>query len=76
MEGGSVRVEIRDTGGGIPVDVLPRIFDPYFTTKGRGTGLGLAIVQQIVESHGGSVRIESSPGEGTKVTLRFPVTGG
>ena len=44
MEGGSVRVEIRDTGGGIPVDVLPRIFDPYFTTKGRGTGLGLAIV--------------------------------
>lgn len=76
LEGNWVKVEFRDNGSGIPEDALSRVFDPYFTTKGRGTGLGLAIVQQIVESHGGSIHIQSEPGKGTQVTLKLPVAGG
>ncbi len=75
LQGDYIEVEFRDNGPGIPEDVLRKVFDPYFTTKSRGTGLGLAIVQQIVESHGGGIHIESEAGKGTKVTLRFPIEG-
>ena len=54
-----VRIAVADTGVGIPEEDLPRVFDPYFTTRSSGTGLGLAIVHKIVEAHGGEVRLES-----------------
>jgi len=68
----TVRITIADTGAGIPKEDLPRVFDPYFTTRPSGTGLGLAIVHKIVEAHGGEVRLESEPGEGTTVTILLP----
>ncbi|RKH73453.1 response regulator [Corallococcus interemptor] len=71
---GHARVEVEDTGGGIPPDVLSRIFDPFFTTKNsdEGTGLGLAICQQIVRTHGGELRVHSVPGQGATFTLLLP----
>jgi PAS domain S-box-containing protein len=71
---GAVEVAISDTGPGIPDDHLPRIFEPFFTTKATGTGLGLAVVRRIMEGHGGDVQVESRPGEGTRVRLRFPLS--
>lgn len=67
----SVEVTVSDTGAGIRENDLPRIFDPYYTSKPAGTGLGLAVVQKIMEAHGGAVKVESKEGRGTKVTLRF-----
>ena len=66
-----LNVVISDTGEGIEEENLPRIYDPYFTSKPAGTGLGLAVVQKILEAHGGSIRIESKIKAGTTVTLRF-----
>jgi signal transduction histidine kinase len=68
---GQVYVEVVDTGIGIPDEMLPRIFDPHFSTRSSGTGLGLAIVRRLVESWGGTVEAESSPGAGTKVCVRL-----
>ncbi|MCX5839205.1 MAG: ATP-binding protein [Deltaproteobacteria bacterium] len=68
----TVRITVADTGIGIPKEDLPRVFDPYFTTRSSGTGLGLAIVHKIVEAHGGEVRLESEPGKGTTATLLLP----
>jgi two-component system sensor histidine kinase HydH len=68
----TVRITVADTGAGIRAEDLPRVFDPYFTTKPAGTGLGLPIVQKIVEAHGGEVRIASEPGRGTSVTVLLP----
>jgi signal transduction histidine kinase len=67
--------ELKDTGTGIPEDVLPNVFKPMFTTKpeGKGTGLGLSIVREIVRNHGGDVHLVSHPGEGT--TARFSLPG-
>jgi two-component system, NtrC family, sensor kinase len=70
-----VEVEVRDTGGGIPAEALPRIFDAFYATKEKGTGLGLAFTQQVVQEHGGTVRCESAPGRGTTFTVRLPVEG-
>lgn len=71
MENRSNRVGVRiaDTGKGMPPEVLSGIFNPYFTTKSSGTGLGLAIVHRIVEGHGGEIKVESQPGEGTVFTV-------
>jgi signal transduction histidine kinase len=66
-------IEIADTGGGIPPDVVSRIFEPYFTTKFHGTGLGLMNVLRIVEEHGGKVLVETDEGEGTRFTLVIPM---
>ncbi len=69
-------VSIEDNGPGIPPDVMPRIFNAFFTTKpkGEGTGLGLGIVKQIVEKHGGTIQVESAPGR-TRFTVKLPVDG-
>ena len=69
-----VRISVRDYGCGIPADVLPRIFDPYFTTKPDGTGLGLATVYSIVAKHGGHISVESNSGTGTVFTIDLPAT--
>ena len=71
-----VRIEISDTGEGMEEGVKKRMFDPFFTTrKEKGnTGLGLSSTLGIVELHGGSIEVESSPGNGTRVTLRLPTT--
>jgi signal transduction histidine kinase len=69
-----VRIEIRDTGHGIPDDLLPRIFEPWVSTKkpGRGTGLGLAIARDVVSAHGGTLQVASSEGVGTTFTIDLP----
>jgi PAS domain S-box-containing protein len=71
---GRVRIEITDTGAGIPAEVLPRIFDPFFTTRaiGQGLGLGLAIVHGIVTDLGGEVKVRSEPGGGSIFTVLLP----
>jgi signal transduction histidine kinase len=66
---GHVYIEVADSGSGIPVEMLPRIFDPQFSTRTSGTGLGLAIVRRLVESWGGTVEAASEPGHGTKVCI-------
>ncbi len=71
----AARVEIEDSGPGIPDEVRERIFEPFFTTKASGTGLGLAVVRRIVEGHGGEVTVWSAPGAGTIFVLRFPLGG-
>jgi signal transduction histidine kinase len=71
-EGGGIVLEVSDTGAGIAPEHLPRIFDLYFTTKTEGTGVGLAVTHQIVTAHGGSVDVESSPGQGTRFFVRLP----
>ena len=73
--GGRALVSVADTGKGISREDLPRIFDPYFTTKPSGTGLGLAIVHKIVEAHGGEIRAVSEKGQGTTMEIYIPVEG-
>jgi signal transduction histidine kinase len=67
-----VEIRISDTGEGIPDEVRSRIFIPFYTTKKKGTGLGLAICQRIVKNHGGTIEVESKPGDGTRFILRLP----
>jgi two-component system, NtrC family, sensor histidine kinase HydH len=67
-----LRVVIEDTGVGIPADILPRVVEPFFTTKSRGTGLGLSICQRIVEAHRGTIELASEVGKGTRVTIEIP----
>lgn len=71
-EAGKVLISISDTGMGISEDMLPRIFEPFYTTKEVGTGLGLAIVAKVVESLEGEVRVSSTMGAGTVVTVLLP----
>lgn len=65
-------IQVRDSGPGIPRDILEKIFDPFFTTKSSGTGLGLSIVYQLVESLGGRIEVEAEEPKGTTVSLFFP----
>ena len=67
-----VTCEIKDTGGGIPPEVLHNIFNPFFTTKIHGSGLGLPIVHKIVTRHNGEVDIDNRPGEGISFLIKFP----
>ena len=66
-------VEITDEGGGIADEVLPRIFEPFYTTKAKGAGLGLAVVKRIIEDHGGRISVSSRAGSGTTFAIRLPV---
>ena len=68
-----LEVKISDTGKGMTPEVEANIFQPYFTTKEKGTGLGLAIVQNILEEHGGSITVDSIPGQGATFTLKIPL---
>jgi hypothetical protein len=68
-----LRVIVRDNGVGIPADQLPAIFEPHFSTRSSGTGLGLAIVRRIVDSWGGSIHAESTPGEGSRFEIQLPI---
>lgn len=72
--GGTVRIIIEDTGGGIAEENLHRIFDPYFTTKQHGSGLGLATVFFIVKNHGGEIRVFSRPERGTTFVVELPAS--
>jgi signal transduction histidine kinase len=65
-------ITVADTGRGIPADVLPNIFRPFFTTKGNGTGLGLSLARRIVEEHHGRIEVESSSAKGTTFTVTLP----
>ena len=69
-------MRIADTGHGISPEQIAKIFDPYFTTKqGKsGTGLGLYITKKVVEDHNGSIKVDSTPGAGTTITIRLPLT--
>jgi signal transduction histidine kinase len=69
----AVVVTFKDNGSGISLEDIPRVLEPYYTTKQRGTGLGLMIVQRIVQEHGAELQIESFPGKGTTVRIRFPL---
>jgi two-component system, NtrC family, sensor histidine kinase HydH len=69
-----VIIRVRDNGTGIKKKDLAHIFDPYFTTKPSGTGLGLAIVHNIIDAHDGKMEVDSSPGNGTTVTLFLPIS--
>jgi PAS domain S-box-containing protein len=71
-----VRIEVEDTGVGIPSELGERIFEPFFTTKATGTGLGLAVVRRIVEDHRGEVEVNSAVGRGTCVSVLLPLRPG
>jgi two-component system sensor histidine kinase HydH len=75
-ETSSVTLSFADLGVGIPPENVPRLFDPYFTTRSEGTGLGLAIADRIVTDHGGKLSVESVLGIGTTMTLTLPLTNG
>jgi PAS domain S-box-containing protein len=74
--GAYVRLSLRDTGIGIPPEILPRIFDPFFTTKQKGSGLGLATCYSILKQHDGGIDVESEPGKGTVFHLFLPAAAG
>ena len=72
--GDTVRIDVRDTGKGIPPEFLSHIFDPFFTTKGvGGTGLGLSVSYGIIKNHKGNIKVESTVGSGTTFTIELPV---
>jgi signal transduction histidine kinase len=78
---GAVAIEVADAGRGIPPDVVHRIFEPYYRVPdaagaARGTGIGLAVVKALVEAHGGTVRVDSVPASGTRVTVVLPAPTG
>jgi signal transduction histidine kinase len=81
-EASEIRIQVIDTGGGIPEHLLPKIFQPFFTTKGtakkdepRGTGLGLSICKDIIEHHKGRIVVESQVGKGTTFNIYLPGAG-
>ena len=72
-EDDAVAIVVSDEGKGIAPEHLANLFRPFFTTKGHGTGLGLSLARRIVESHGGTINVESNPGEGARFTVLLPV---
>ncbi len=73
-EGEQARLELQDTGKGMPPEVAEQVFTPFYTSKIGGTGLGLVFVHQIVEEHRGTIKIESEVGRGTRVLITLPQT--
>jgi signal transduction histidine kinase len=72
LEAQCVKITLQDTGTGIPAEILPLVFDPFFSTKPRGTGMGLTIAHRIISEHKGELCLASTPGVGTTVELRLP----
>ena len=70
-----VAISVVDTGVGIPVENLGKVFQPLFTTKAKGIGLGLALAKTLLEGHGGSIEVKSKTGEGSTFTVKLPLTG-
>jgi len=75
LDRGWAEVAVEDSGQGIEADIVPHIFDPYFTTRARGVGLGLAIAHRIVEGHQGTMDVETTAGKGTTMIVRLPLAG-
>jgi two-component system, NtrC family, sensor kinase len=77
LDGESVVISIRDTGVGMPAEVVQRLFEPFFTTKdvGEGTGLGMSISHGIIEGHEGRIEVDSQVGSGTHVQIYVPLKG-
>jgi len=73
LETNSALFKVQDWGAGIPPEIRDRIFEPFTTTKEKGTGLGLALVLSVVESHRGTVEVQSTPGVGSIFSLRIPL---
>jgi len=75
LEDDTVDIEMKDNGAGIPAEILPKVFDPFFSTKdvGKGSGLGLFIVHEIIDEHDGCIAVSSEPGKGTTFLIRLPV---
>ena len=73
-KGDYVKVSIKDHGIGIPKEIMPRIFDPFYTTKTKGHGLGLATCYSIVNRHGGCIDVESEPGKGSTFHVYLPAS--
>src|SRR5688500_12132865 len=69
-----ITVVVEDTGAGMTEETLSRMFDMFFTTKTQGTGLGMAIVRSVIDLHGGELLVHTSVGQGTRFTVRLPVT--
>lgn len=69
-------VRIEDSGEGIPPERMGRLFDPFFSTRAHGTGLGLTIAHRVIQDHGGRIRVESTPGKGTTLTVELPLLPG
>ena len=72
-EAGFQRISVIDNGPGIPANVLPKLFRPFFTTKAKGTGLGLAVVQKIIVQHGGQVEVRNRPAGGAEFIVTLPL---
>lgn len=74
----TMTIDFIDTGTGIPSDQLPKIMEPFFTTKpeGKGTGLGLSICRRVVEEHAGTIEVASEVGKGTRISVKLPITNG
>jgi signal transduction histidine kinase len=75
-DAGALSIVVRDTGEGMPEEVLPRVFDAFFSTREGGTGLGLPIARRIVEAHGGTLVLTSREGAGTVATISLPAASG
>ena len=75
LAGTEVWVRVLDNGPGIDADTQRKVFDPFYTTKASGTGLGLALSKKIVDAHGGTMELDSSPDSGTEFVLSFPKQG-
>jgi signal transduction histidine kinase len=75
QEGDHILITLEDTGQGIPPEVLPRVFEPFYTTKdvGQGTGLGLSISHKVIEDHGGTIEVESTLGKGSRFSICLPI---
>jgi len=72
-QNGRVSVALRDTGPGIPAELLGKIFNMYYTTKDGGTGIGLHVARSVVEAHGGEIEVDTRPGAGTCFRVSLPV---
>lgn len=74
LQEGCIHISIKDNGCGIAGNQLDQIFQPFVTFKENGTGLGLAITRQIIQAHGGSIQVESTPGQGSEFHILLPET--